>query len=279
MVKILTDSIPDITPEMARELGITVVPLWVNFGEESFRDRVDIQPAEFFSKLDKSKISPTTGAPPPGAFAEAYDKLAEETDEVLALIVSSKLSATYESAIEGLELRKRKECRVEVMDTLTAICSQGLLVMIAVEEAERGASLDQIMDTIRKSIPRTYVRICFDTLEYLHKGGRIGTAQAFMGSVLKIHPILGVIDGVIEGVARARSREKGLDWLYNFAKGFNNIRALAVEYGTTPDEAEAFVQRLGSIFPAEKIRRFIMSPVVGTHVGPRAIAVGLVEQV
>lgn len=279
MVKILTDSTTDITPEMAAELGVTVVPLWINFGEESYTDRVDIKPEQFYPKLQKSKIFPTTGAPAAGAFAEAYDKLAEETDEVLALIISSKLSATYESAIEGLELRKRKDCRVEVIDTLTTVAGLGLLTMIAAEEAERKANLDQIMDLIDKYIPRTHTRICFDTLEYLHRGGRIGSAQAFMGSLLKINPIIGIVNGVIEGIARTRTREKGIDWLYNFAAGCNNIRALAVAHATTPDDAEALIQRLGSIYPVESIRRFAFGPTVGAHVGPNAIGLALVEQV
>lgn len=279
MVKIVTDSTSDITPEMARELGVTVIPLWVNFGEESYHDRVDIQTPEFYHKLVENKVFPTTGAPPAGAFAEAYDRLAEESDEVLVLTISSKLSATHESAIEGLDLRKRKDCRVEVVDTLTTLSGQGLLVMIAAEEAKHGANLEQLIDVIQKSRPRTYARVCFDTLEYLHRGGRIGTAQAFMGSVFKIHPIVGIIDGVIEGVARARSREKGLEWLYDFAKRFDNIRMLAVQHATTPDEAEVFTQRMGSIFPVEDIHRFVFGPVVGAHVGPHAIGIALVEQV
>ena len=279
MVKILTDSVAGITPEAARELGITVVPLWVNFGEESYTDRVNMQPADFFDKLDKSKVFPTTGAPAPGAFAEAYDNLAEETDEVLALTLSSKLSATYDSAIQGMELRKRQDCRVEVIDTLTAIGSEGLLVLIAKEEAEKGARLDQIKDTIQKYISKAHVRICFDTLEYLRRGGRIGAAQAFLGSLLKTNPILGVIDGVVEGVARTRNRAQAIDWMCNFVKGFNKIKALALDHGTTPDEVKMLAQRLSSVFPVEKIRTFTMSPVVGAHVGPRGLAVSLVEEV
>ena len=279
MVKIVTDSTSDITPEMASQLGITVVPLWVNFGDESYLECIDIQHGEFFHRLEKDNVFPTTSAPAAGAFADIYDRLAEETDEVLVLILSSKLSATYESAIEGLELRKRKDCRVEVIDTLFTLAAQGLLVMVAIEEAKRGANLDQIMDTIKKSIPKTHIRICFDTLEYLHKGGRIGTAQAFLGSVLKINPILGLINGTVEGIARTRNRQKALDWLFNFVKEFNNIRMLAVEHATTPDEADEFVQRLRSIFPVENIHRSTLGPAVGAHAGPHAIDVALVEYV
>lgn len=279
MVKIVTDSVSGITPEMASELGVTVVPLWVNFGEESYRDRIDIQPDEFFYKLENSKIFPTTGAPPAGAYAKAYDKLAEETDEVMTLVISSKLSATYEAAVEGVELRKKKDCRVEVIDTLTAISGEALLVILAVEEAKQGANLDKLIGTIRKYIPKTHVRICFDTLEYLHRGGRINTAQAFLGSVLKMNPVIGIVDGLVEGMARTRSRSKALDWLSNFVKGFSNIKSLAIDHGTTPDETENLIQRLESVFPASAVRRFTMGPVVGAHTGPRAIAVSLVEQV
>jgi len=280
MVKIVTDSTSDVTQEMAREMGIAVVPLWVNFGgEESYIDGIDIHAAQFYPKLQSSNIFPTTGAPPPGSFAEAYDKMAEETDEVLTLIISSRLSATYESATEGLELRKRKDCRVEIIDTLTTLSGEGLLVMLAAEEARKGANIDQIIDVIQKSIPKTHTRICFDTLEYLHKGGRINTAQKLMGSILKVNPIIGVIDGVIEGITRARSRDKGINWLYDFTKEFDNIRMLAVEHATTQEEADAFAQQLGSLFPVEDIRRFVFGPTVGAHVGPNAIGVALIEQV
>jgi DegV family protein with EDD domain len=277
-VKIVTDSTSDISQETARKLGITVVPLWVHFGDQAYRDGIDLYPPEFFSRLAGDKLFPTTSAPSPQVFAEAYDRLAEETDEVLTLTISSKYSLTHEAATKGQELRKRKDCRVEVIDTTTTIAGQGLLVMIAAEEAERGANLDQIMDAVRQSMPKTHTRVCFNTLEYLRRGGRIGTAQALMGSLLRVHPIIGIINGYTEGIARARSRTKGIEWLCNFIKGFNNIRELAVEYATTPDEAEELAQRLDSVFPVENIRRFTFGPVVGAHVGPHAIGVALVEQ-
>ena len=279
MVKIITDSTSDISQEMGRELGVTVIPLWVHFGKEEYQDGVTLYPAEFYAKLVKDKTFPTTAAPPPGLFAEAYDRLARETDEILCLVISAKYSATYDAAMEGKELQKRKDCRVEIIDTLTAIGGQGLLTAIAAEEAKRGANLDQIMDMIQRSIPKTYTRFCLDTLEYLHRGGRIGTAQAFLGSMLRFKPIIGIIDGYTEGVARVRSHTKAIDWLYNFVKGFSNIRALAVEYSTIPENAETLAQRLGSIFPVDKIHRSIFSPVIGSHVGPRAIGIALVEQV
>lgn len=279
MVKIITDSTSDLSMEMARELGVTVIPLTVNFGTESYRDKVDISPAEFFDKLVKSKEFPTTSALSAGAYAEAYDKAAEESDEALVLTLSKKLSATYSSAISALELRRRKDCRIEVIDTNTVAAGMGLLVTLAAEEARRKANLDHLVGLVQKYIPRVHFRICFDTLEYLHRGGRIDSAQAFLGSLLKINPILRVVDGVIEGVARARNWGKALDWLYNFTKGFgNNIKMLGIEHTAIDDEAEAFINRLGQMFPREKIHQFVFGPVVGAHTGPHAMGVALLEQ-
>jgi DegV family protein with EDD domain len=279
LVKIVTDSTSDISQETARKLGVTVIPLWVHFEDDAYRDGVDLYPTEFFSRLVKDKTFPTTSAPAPELFAETYNSLAEEADEVLVLTISSKLSLTYEAAIKGQETRKRKDCRVEVIDTNTVIAGQGLLVTIAAKEAEQGANLDQVTDVIRRSIPRTHARVCFDTLEYLRRGGRIGTARALMGSMLRVNLIVGVIDGLVTGITRARSRDKGIEWLTSFVKEFDNIRELAVEYATTADEAEELAQHLGLVFPAESIRRFTFGPVVGAHVGPHAIGVALVEQV
>lgn len=279
MVKIITDSTSDLTPEIARELGVTMLPLTVMFGTESYREQIDITPAEFFDKLVKSKVFPTTSGLSAGAYAEAYDKAAEESNEVLVLTLSKKLSTTAESAITALELRKRKDCRVEVIDTNTVLGGLGLLVIQAAEEARRGANLDQLVESVKKYIPKVHIRICFDTLEYLHRGGRIGSAQAFLGSMLKINPIVGVIDGVVEGVTRTRNWGKALDWLYDYTKGYqNNIKMLAVEHSAIDAEAEAFVNRLGQIFPREKIHRFAFGPVVGAHIGPHAIGVVLLEQ-
>jgi DegV family protein with EDD domain len=279
MVKIITDSTSDLTMEMARELGVTMLPLTVTFGKESYVEQVDITPAEFFDKLQKSSVFPTTSGLPTGVYVQAYDKAAEESDEVLVLTLPGKLSTTYESAIKALELRKRKDCRIEVIDTNTVIGGLGLLVIMAAEEARRGANLDQLVAMIKKYMPKVHFRVCFDTLEYLHRGGRIGSAQAFMGSILKINPIVGVIDGLVEGVARTRSRKKALDWLYDFATGFKNVRILAVEHSAVPDEAEIFMRRLAGAFPEKKIHQSMFSPVVGAHVGPHAIGVALVEEV
>jgi len=276
VVKIVTDSASDLPPQVARELGITVVPIWLHFGSESYRDNFDLSPEEFYPRLIRSRTLPTTSAPSPGEFAQVFDQLAEETDEILAIMLSSKYSATYEAALQGKEQTK-KNCRVEIIDSFSAIMGLGLMCIAAAKEARAGASLEQIAAMVREAIPKIQTRMSFDTLEYLRRGGRIGRAQSFLGTKLKVNPIVGIKDGETYPFGRERSRPKAIERLYNFAAGFVNIRELAVEHATTPDEAQMLIERLDAIFSKERIYISTVSPVVGTHVGPHVLAVSVLE--
>lgn len=273
-VKIVTDSLADIPSEVAQELGITIIPVNVLFGTESYRDGVDLTTDQFYDKLVRSKTLPTTSVPPPGAFVEVYDRVAQETDGIVVITVSHKLSATYETALRSVELMKQK-CRVEVIDSLLIVMAEGLVVITAAKAAKAGASFDEVMDVARRNIPRVDVRMAFDTLEYLKRGGRIGAAQAFLGSILKINPVLTLKDGETRPVARERSRAKAIDHLCNFAASFSHIDEVAVEHATTPDEAEILIERISSKFPKERIYRSKVSPVIGAHVGPSILAVSV----
>jgi len=273
-VKIITDSLGDVPSEVAKELGITVIPIYVRFGTETYRDGVDMTTEQFYEKLVNTKILPSTAVPPLGDFVEVYDKLAKETGEILVITISHKLSAIHDAALQAIELMKRK-CRVEVVDSLWGIMGQGLIAITAARAAKAGAGFDEVMNMTRKNISRVDIRIVFDTLEYLKRGGRIGKAQAFLGSVLKMHPILGLKDGEVQPFARERSRARAIDYLYDFAMGFSHIEEMAVEHATTPDEAEMLIERLSSKFPKERIYRSKVSPVVGTHVGPHVLAVSV----
>ena len=275
-VKIVTDSLSDITSDIAQELGITVVPLTVFFGKESYLDRVTITTDEFYYKLTHDTIWPTTTQPPPGDFVNVYNKLAEETDEILVVTVSTKLSGTYESALNAKSLVE-KECRIEVIDSRTVAMGLGLIVIAAAKVAQTGANLDELTNLVRRAMPRLHIIIYFDTLKYLAKGGRIGKAQGLLGAMLSIKPILTVKDGEMAPLTRLRSQAAGMDYLYNFIAGFPHIEELAVEHCTTPDEADKLVERLGSVFPTERIYRSIVSPVLGVYSGPNAIAVTVLE--
>jgi len=266
-VKIVADSVADLPVKVAEELGITVVPLNVRFGTEVYRDGIDLTAEEFYEKLKYNKILPVTSVPAPAAFAEAYDRLAEETDEILAIIISARLSGTCEVALQSIGLMKKK-CRVEVVDSQWATMAEGFVVMKAAEAARAGASLDEVMDVARKTIPRVDFRAAFDTLEYLRRGGRIGAAQALLGSALKINPIITLKDGLVEPAGRTRSRAKAMDNLYNFAMSYSRIEEMAVEDAACPDDGDLLVERLGAKFPKERIYRSRTTPVIGTHTGP-----------
>jgi DegV family protein with EDD domain len=275
-VKIVTDSLSDITSDMAEVLGVTVVPLTVFFGHESFLDRVTITAEQFYDRLINDTIWPTTTQPPPGTFADIYTKLAEETDEILVITLSSKLSGTYNSAIGAKDLMQKK-CRIEVIDSKTVAMGLGLIVVATARAAQSGAKLDELTAFVRRAMNRSHFIVYFDTLVYLAKGGRIGKATELMGAMLSVKQILTVKDGEMAPLTRKRSMAAGLDYLYNFVANHPSIEELAVEHTTTRDDADKLVERLGSIFPKERIYRSTVSPVLGTYAGPGALAVTVLE--
>jgi len=272
VVKIVTDSVADLPSEVVNELGITVVPLSVRFGTEVYRDGIDITAEQFYEKLKESRVLPVTSVPSPGVFAEAYDRLAEETDEILAIILTSKLSGTYEVALQSIGLMKKK-CRVEVIDSQLAVMAQGFVVIKAAQAAQAGASLDEIVEVARKTIPRADLLATFDTLEYLRRGGRIGHAQAFLGSMLKVHPLITLKNGIVEPAGRTRSRAQAIERLHNFAMSYASIEEMAIEDTACPYEAESLLERLSGKFSKERIYRSKMTPVIGTHTGPGLLLV------
>jgi DegV family protein with EDD domain len=273
-VKIVTDSVSDISPATAAGLGIAVVPLNVVFGNEIYRDGVDLTTEDFYRKLEKCQTLPTTSTPPLRSFIELYDKLAEETDEILVITISRKLSATGEAAVRAIESMEKK-CRVEVFDSQFAVMAEGLLVIAAAKAARAGKSLDEIVKLTGDNIPRTEMRMAFDTLEYLKRGGRIGKAKALMGSMLKVNPIIGIKDGETFPIRNERSRAKALEYLYEFVMSYSHIEELAIEDATTPGEADTLAERLGGKFPGERIYRSKVSPVIGANVGPSVIGVAV----
>ena len=273
-VKIVTDSTSDLTPEIGSKLGITIVPLYIHFGTESYRDGVDITTEEFYQKLEHAKVLPTTAVPSPATFAEVYDGLTAVTDEILVIALSSKLSSVYEMELQAIKLMKRK-CQVQVIDSLAGAMALGLLTIAAAKAVNAGATLDEVISMTRHNISRAEIRFTFDTLEYLKKGGRISAAQAYLGSILRVNPILSLKNGEAYPVARKRSRSKAIDYLCDFIKSYSYIEEMAIEDATTPNEAHLLLERINVKFPKERIYCTKVSPVVGTHVGPHVLAVSV----
>ena len=275
-VKIVTDSTSDITAEEGAALGISVIPLTVLFGRETYLDRVTITTEEFYHRLITGDVFPTTTQPSPAEFAELYDKLADETDEILVLTISAKLSGTYDSATNAASTMEKK-CRVEVIDSERAAMGLGLVAIAAAEAAANGAGLDELVALTRETLSRSHWICYFDTLKYLAKGGRIGRAKLLLGSMLSFKQILTIKDGEVSPVTRRRSQAAGTEYLYDFVTGFTSVAGLAVEHTTLPDEADRLASRLAEVYPDITIRRSVVSPVLGTYGGPNALAVTVLE--
>ena len=276
-VKIVTDTLSDITGNLTEELGIDVVPLYVRFGERIYRDRVEITSEEFYRRLVTETTLPSTTQPTPNDFFQVYERLAQETDEILVIVVSSKLSGTFQSATQGVSMMENKNVKVEVVDSGCVAMTLGLPVIATVRKAREGLGLTELAEYARGACRRSHLIAYFDTLKYLAKGGRIGKAQGLLGSMLSVKPILTMRDGEMAPLTRVRSKGAGMDYLYNTVTGARKIDLLAVEHCTTPDDADALEARIKKDYPDLEIFRSVISPVIGTYSGPNAIAVSILE--
>lgn len=275
-VAVVTDSVADLPPQVAGEFGITVVPLVVRFGTDIYRDGIDLSPDDFYGRLKTSRALPVTSVSSPGVYAGVYDKLAGQTDEIAVISLSSKLSGAYQVALQAVGLMK-KRCRVEVLDSQWAVMAQGMITIAAARAARSGAGLDEVLEAARQTSRRVDMRAAFDTLDFLERGGRIGRAQAFLGSLLKVNPVIGIRDGEVYPFARERSRARAIDHLCNFAEGFDEVEGLAVEYATDLKEADLLVRRLHKKYPQVPVYLSRATPVIGTHTGPSLILVSVLS--
>ena len=276
-VKVITDSTADLPPALAEELGITVVPLNVHFGTEVYRDGVEITADEFYRRLVTASRLPTTSQPTPGDFLSAYDEMGQTTDEIISVHISAKLSGTMNSATQALE-EYAGSSRIEIVDSMQGSMGLGVVAIAAAEAASRGGGLDDVVAETRAALPNVGFIGLVDTLEYLEKGGRIGKAQAFVGSLLRIKPLLTIRDGEAHPLERARTRAKGVDRMCELVQAEMPLKDLAVVYTTTPDEARALAQRLQSFLPQGEVILSQVGPVVGTYLGPGVLGVAFRKQ-
>ncbi len=280
-VKIVTDSTADLPDDVIHELGITVVPLLIHIDEETFEDGVTISLDGFYNLLATGNVFPKTSAPSSGMFIEAYERLAQQTDEIISIHISTKLSAVFAAALvarDGIDT----PCRIEVIDSLSASIGLGLLVVQAATMARDGANLEAIVHVTEASIPRTQFFGVLDSLEYLHKGGRIGNATRFIGTLLNIKPLVYINHetGLVEPGQPTRTRRRALEALYEgfFAQlctaqvGAGRRLRVAVLHGGALQEAEAMAERIRREYDPIELIITITSPVLGVHTGPRAIA-------
>jgi DegV family protein with EDD domain len=271
-VKIVTDSSCDLPEELVTQHGIDVVPLTIRFGAEELVDRVDLSPAEFWARCSTSAELPSTAAPAPGAFEEVFRRAAEAGAEgVMCVVLSSKLSATGESA-QAAARAVADVIPVKVVDSLSVSLGHGMMAVQGARRAEAGGTLDEIVAMAEDMARRTKIFATLDTLEYLKRGGRIGAAQALLGSILSIKPCIEVVDGKVEPGPKQRTRSRSLQWLADQVGAQKGVENLAILHGDAPD-VDTLRGLLRAHFPSEEIVVGQLGAVVGAHTGPRTIGV------
>ena len=276
-VKIVTDSTSSIDRSTAEDLGIAIVPQSVHFGTRAFEDGVTIMPDEFYEMLSRGAELPKTSQASPGRFKDVYEELGRDADGIVSIHISSRISGTWNSALQGAS-ESSSDCPIEVIDSRQASMGLGLIVLAAAEAARRGADQEEVVSHARSAARRAQCMCLLETLEYLQKGGRIGKAQALMGSALKIKPMIIVRGGEVHPMGRARTFPKALSKLKEAARQFAPIESLAVSYSTTPEVAREVANDLKDTLP-EGVEPYIarLGPSLGVYAGPGAIGVSLIQ--
>jgi DegV family protein with EDD domain len=275
MIKIVTDSTAYLSEGFVRRHDIRVVPLYVHFGEESFKEGVDLSHEDFYARLKDAPQLPTTSQPSAGEFREVFQEFAGDGHQILTLTISSKLSGTWNSAMSAKEMLP--DAQIRVVDSLSAAAGLQLMVEAACETITAGASLDETVDEMEEIRQKMNLFFMVDTLEYLAKGGRIGNAKAFLGTVLKVKPILFLRDGAIEPLEQVRSKRKAMGRMLELVDdclGTNGGQAhIALLHALVPEEAQAFGSEISHRFGCAEPSVAQLGPVIGTHTGPGVIGV------
>ena len=270
-VRVVTDSAADLTTAEAAEFGIRVVPLSIRFGSEEFVDREDLTPAEFYARCAASSVLPETAAPSPGAFEAAFRSAFDDdgADTVICINISSGLSATMASAQNAARALEGRDVRV--IDSRSITWGLGSQVVAAARAAADGTSADEIVAMVDDMIGRTRVYGALDTLDNLKKGGRVGGAQALIGSLLSIKPLISIM-GAVEEAGRARTRSKALKAMVDKVRDAGPVENVGVMHGSAPD-IEEFLTLMSEVVPRDQIHTGEIGATIGVHGGPRVMGV------
>lgn len=269
-VRIVTDSTADIPPQLAREAGIEVVPLSVRFGNKIYRDDLDLSKDEFYAMLKAAPDLPTTSVPPPGAFARVYQAAVDSGLQVLSIHLSSALSGTYNTAI--LAASAFENGKVLVVDSRNCSMAMGWVALMAAEQARAGAPMETIMAMVEDMLPRAHLYAALDTLENLRRGGRIGRAAAFLGTVLNVKPIVTIADGVVTPVEKVRLLNRALVRLVEIAQSHAPIQRMAVAHTDAPETVARLRAMVAEAMPELELITYRAGATVGTLAGAGAVA-------
>ena len=271
-VAIVIDSTAYVPEELVKQYDLHVIPLTVNWEGDSLLDNVDITPEEFYARLGTAKEMPTTSQPSAGAFHELYSKVAETAESIISIHISSELSGTLASAHAAAQMMP--DFPIEIIDSRSTSMGLGYMALTAARAIENGADYKTAAELVRGLIPEMRLVFVVDTLEFLHRGGRIGGAKRLIGSMLSIKPLLHLEDGKVEPLASVRTRKKAVNHMLKIAQdelsGKTNVR-MSILYTTTPDDADILLNQVQELINPDEINKTKLSPVIGTHIGPGAL--------
>lgn len=273
-VAIVTDSTAYLPPDLVETYHLTITPQILIWGEETFQDGVDIQPAEFYERLKHAKIMPTTSQVPVVTMQNAFEKLLEAGYDVLGIFISSKFSGTIQSAMQAKEALAKAADRIAIVDSLSTSMGMGFQVLMAARAAQAGESLQECQRIAEEARQRTGVFFVVDTLEFLHRGGRIGGAQALLGSALNIKPVLTIVNGRIETADKVRTKGKAVSRMIELAvenaSGKTPVRLSALHANAETEAQQILQEASARLNPIETFLATV-SPVIGTHTGPGTV--------
>lgn len=273
-VAIITDSTAYIPNDMVAKHNMTVLPLEVIWGEETFKDGVDIQPSEFYTRLQTTKVMPSTSQVTIPYMQEAFERLVAEDYDVLGIFISEKLSGTINSAVQGRASMETGQDRVQIFDSESSAMALGFQALAAARAAQDGASIEDCLAVAEKARANTGVYFAVDTLEFLHRGGRIGGAKRLMGTAMRIKPILSLQDGLVSSVESVRTKRKAHLRVLEIIKEEIGDRLpihIATLEANAPDDADALLNLAKKEMDITEVVRSQVSPVIGTHVGPGTV--------
>ena len=276
-VAVITDSVSDLSPDVAQELGITIVPFHVHIGRESYLDDASLDMNEFYHRMDNadSPDYPKTSMPNLSEFITVYSELAKKTNEILSIHISSGIDATCNTTMAAA--REVENCHIEVVDSQATLMGTGLLAIEAAKMAKEGMGLSQLTDIVRKLVPQSHTLLTCKSAKYLVRGGHASqTLKVLLGSALRIKPLI-ELKGQILPFGKAMGHARAIDALYKYVNSFPHPRSLAVDYSTDAQEAKSVAGRLEQMFPGIPIYIGVISPVVGAHTGPGTLAVSIIE--
>jgi len=273
-VRIVTDSTADIPPELARELDITVVPVYVNMNGHSYRDNIDITPDELYKTMMESDTPITISQPSPGDFAQTYQSVLKEADDIVSIQCATRLSGIFQSALHGREIAGGKG-HIEVIDTDMISTGLGIIAITAARLAKTGATLSNVLDETHKTMAQTHIWGVFDTLKYAFRGGRLSKITSLLGNMLNVKAMLTMKEGHLRPTGIVRTRAKGVEKFLDNVRKFSNIHDFGIAHSLAQEEAQKLKAKLSALVDKNRIYISQLGPGFGVHGGPGVLILGM----